>query len=126
MKKIAEDKELVLINEHNIFCRIRNFFRNLFKKRKNNSDNTLEDINKDNAIKEVENKTKFKEYIKNIENEETILLELQRQYRTGEIKEEDLTMEQVISLCKLYDKQIEELRKINQIKRQKLLRYKKV
>ena len=37
-----------------------------------------------------------------IENEETKLLKLQKQYRSGEIKEEELTQEQVNSLCALY------------------------
>jgi len=62
----------------------------------------------------------FIEQLKNIEDEETNLLKLQRKYRSGEIKEEDLTDEQVNSLCKLYDKQISNLRKSNEIKKQKL------
>ena len=65
------------------------------------------------------------EEIRNIENEETKLLKLQKQYRSGEIKEEELTEEQVNSLCALYDKQIENLRKSNENRKQKLLEYRR-
>ena len=40
--------------------------------------------------------------------EEENLLELQRRYENGEIKEEDLSKEEVEALKKLYKKQIEE------------------
>lgn len=53
------------------------------------------------------------------------MLKLQRQYRAGELKEEELTKEQVNSLCALYDKQIADLRKSNEIRKQKLLEYRK-
>ena len=76
----------------------------------------------------IENETKksaFIESIKNIEDEETKLLKLQKQYRSGEIKEEELTQEQVNSLCALYDKQIANLKKSNEIRKQKLLEYRR-
>ena len=66
------------------------------------------------------------EEIKKIENEETILLKLQYKYRSGEIKEEELTEEQLNSLCKLYGKQIANLKKSNNIKKQKLLEYRRL
>ena len=65
------------------------------------------------------------EQIRKIEDEETILLKLQNQYRSGEVKEEDLTDEQVSSLCKLYDKQIASLKKSNEIRKQKLLEHRR-
>ena len=65
------------------------------------------------------------ESIKNIEDEETKLLKLQRQYRSGEIKEEELTEEQVNSLCTLYDRQIANLKKSNNMRKQRLLEYRK-
>lgn len=68
----------------------------------------------------------FIESIRNIENEETKLLKLQQQYRRGEIKEETLTKEQVNALCSLYDKQIANLRKSNEIRKKNLLEYKKI
>ena len=65
------------------------------------------------------------ESIKNIEDEETKLLKLQKQYRSGEIKEEELSEEQINSLCKLYDRQIANLKKSNDIRKQKLLEYRR-
>ena len=71
------------------------------------------------AIRNLENQ------LLEIEDEETKLLNLQKQYRSGEIKEEDLTKEQVTSLCELYDKQIEKLRKSNEIRKRKLAEYRR-
>ena len=79
----------------------------------------------DRSEKNSNKKDSFLENIKNIENEETKLLKIQKQYRSGEIKEEELTEEQVKSLCELYDKQIANLRKSNEIRKQKLLEYRK-
>ena len=61
--------------------------------------------------------------IPKIENEETQLINLQKRYRKGEIKEEDLTEEQVKKLCDLYDKQIENLQKSNSIRKENILKF---
>ncbi len=118
MKENTQEKSLVRVNENSIFYKIKSFFRNLFHK------NTKIEENINNNIIE-EKKSEFLKSIKNIENEETILLKLQKQYRSGEIKEEELTEEQVNSLCALYDKQIANLRKSNKIRKQKLLEYRR-
>lgn len=46
---------------------------------------------------EEDRKEMFRKYIKNIENEETKLLNLQRKYRRREIKENELTKMQIKS-----------------------------
>lgn len=122
MKKDTQEKLLVQVNEKSILYRIKKFFKNLFNR------NTDENI----SIKEIERTTKnenkkesFIESVKNIENEKTKLLKLQKQYRNGEIKEGELTEEQINSLCALYDKQIANLRKSNEIRKEKLLEYRK-
>lgn len=124
MKENTQEKSLIAINENSIFYKIKKFFKNLFSKNK--------DVNIDYSSVKVptmindENKKKsFVEEIKNIETEETKLLKLQKQYRNGEIKEEDLTEEQVSSLCKLYDTQIANLKKSNEIRKQKLAEYRR-
>lgn len=125
MKENTQEKSLVQVNENSIFYKIKRFFKNLFNKSKDTADN-YSVIEETNSFAENENKkSSFMEYIKNIEDEETKLLNLQKQYRSGEIKEEELTEEQVNSLCALYDKQIEQLRKSNQIRKQKLLEYRR-
>ena len=73
----------------------------------------------------MKNKENFLGHIKNIENEETKLLILQKQYRTGQLKEEDLTQEQITLLCDLYDRQISNLKKANKNKKNKILQYRK-
>ena len=125
MKKNTQEKSLVQVNENSILYKIKKFFKNLFNKNSEITNNyTIIEEQKVNL--ENENKKKyFMESIKNIENEEIKLLKLQKQYRSGEIKEEELTEEQVNSLCALYDKQIENLRKSNEIRKQKLLEYRR-
>ena len=124
MKENTQYKSLVQVNENSIFYKIKKFFRNLFYR----TNSKVESINvtETTTINNQEsNKSSFMEEIKNIENEETKLLKLQKQYRSGEIKEEELTEEQVNSLCALYDKQIENLRKSNENRKQKLLEYRR-
>ena len=125
MRENTQEKSLVQVNENSIFYKFKNFFKNLFYKNKvvNNVSNTIEIP--ENTMHTTEQKNSFIESIKNIENEETKLLKLQKQYRNGEVKEEELTEEQINSLTALYDKQIANLRKSNQIRKQKLLEYRK-
>ncbi|HJJ18899.1 MAG TPA: hypothetical protein OIM61_06550 [Clostridiaceae bacterium] len=125
MKENTQEKSLIQVNENSIFYKIKSFFKNLFKKNNNTIDNYSVIEEKDRSEKNSNKKDSFLENIKNIENEETKLLKIQKQYRSGEIKEEELTEEQVKSLCELYDKQIANLRKSNEIRKQKLLEYRK-
>lgn len=122
MKENTDEKLLVIANENSIFYKIKKFFKNLFNKNKNAYNYIVEEspVIKQDEVK----KNQFIEQIRKIDDEETILLKLQKQYRNGEIREEDLTDEQVSSLCNLYDKQIANLKKSNEIKKQKLLEYK--
>ncbi len=123
MKENTQEKSLVQVHENGIFYKIKSFFKNLFNR---NTTTNYDIVKEDKSIVESENtKNAFMESIKNIENEETKLLKLQEQYRSGEIKEEELTQEQVSSLCALYDKQIANLRKSNEIRKQKLLEYRR-
>ena len=117
MKRNTQEKSLVQVNE-NVFYKIKRFFKNLFNKNNDIIDNytVVENENKKNS---------FMKSIKNIEDEENLILKLQKKYRSGEIKEENLTEEQVNSLCALYDRQIANLKKSNEIRKQKLLEYRR-
>ncbi len=53
------------------------------------------------------------------------LLELQKKYRAGIIKDEDLTYEQIILLNRLYDIQLQELEDKNEITLNKVKKYMK-
>lgn len=120
MENNTQEKDLIERNESTIFGKIKNFFRNLFKKK---------EISKISEEKEVdiheEKKQEFKEYVKKIEDENTQLLDLQRRYRKGEIGDNDLTEEQIDALCDLYDRQIISLKKSIEAKQQQITEYKK-
>lgn len=122
MKKDEIEKSLVKVNENSILFKIKSFFSKVFKREQDKCHITQ--IN-DNEIKKDTKREQFKEYIKNIENEETKLIKLQQKYRNGEIKEEQLSKIQIKSLCDLYDKQIEKLQKSNEFRKQRILQYKK-
>ena len=125
MKKNTNEKSLVNINESSIFYRIKQFFKGVFNNKKILYNTIIEDTN--NIIsQDSNNKKSFIEEIKNIENEETKLMKLQNKYRSGEIREEDMTEEQICSLCNLYDIQIAKLKESNDFRKQKLLEYKKI
>lgn len=114
-KKNRDEKSLIKVNENNIFVKIRNFFR---KNKKNET--VIETVDKTLTTAEIQ-REHFKESIKNIEDERTKLLKLQKRYRSGEIKEQDLTQVQIKSLCDLYDKQIEMMQRSIQYRKQRIL-----
>lgn len=125
MKENAQEKLLVQVNENSIFYRIKSFFRNLFhRKQVVNEVNVIEN-NIEEPTEKENAKNSFMEEIRKIEDEETKLLKLQKKYRSGEIKGEELSEKQILALGKLYDKQIAELRKYNEREKQKLLEYRR-
>lgn len=67
-------------------------------------------------------KNTFKESISI--SKDTNILDLQKKYREGLIKEEDLTEEQYQCLLTLYNKQIDELKTTLNMKKQELRNYK--
>ena len=110
------------INKNNIFYKIKSFFKNLFyKDRKIENNVQIETISNDNIAKNENSKSAFIENIKIIEDENTLLL---KRYLRGEIKKEDLTEEQKKSLYTLYHKKINNFKKSNEIRKNKLLQYK--
>ena len=122
MKDNTQEKNLIEKNENNIFVRIKNFFKKIFVKKEDDDKSEIEEI----TNKEPEKNEEFKEYIKRTEDEETKVLELQMRYRRGEIADSDLTQEQINSLCMLYDRQIEDLKRTIEAKEQQLSKYKKI
>ena len=53
------------------------------------------------------------------------LLELQRKYRLGLIKDEDLTCKQKILLIRLYDMQMKKIEEANEKNLNKIMKYRK-
>ena len=124
MKENTQEKSLIKVNENSIFYKIKNFFRNLFHKKEFVS-SVINSKAVESDTEKIEQKNNFMESIMNIEDEETKLLKLQKQYRSGEIKGEELSEKQILALGKLFDKQIAELSKSNKIRKEKLLEYRR-
>lgn len=125
MKENTQEKSLVQVNENSIFYKIKRFFRNLFHRKQVVNEANIIENNIEEPTEKEKAKNSFMEEIRKIEDEETKLLKLQKKYRSGEIKGEELSEKQILSLGKLYDKQIAELRKYNEIEKQKLLEYRR-
>ncbi len=73
MNKNNTEKSLIKVNKNSIFFKIKNLFNKIFRERKY-KDNIIEE--NDYNLKENIKKEQFREYIKNIENEETKLIKL--------------------------------------------------
>ena len=101
---------------------IKAFFKKIFRKTQENNEN---EINEDVLI-EAEKSYSFVDDLKITEDDNTKLFKLQQRYRRGEIADGDLTQEQINSLCLLYDKQIEELKRTIKSKEQQIAKYKKI
>ena len=119
MKLDIQEKLLGFRNENGILYKIKEHL----KSDSNKEMNKTHSIKNSNEIENEENS--FMDRIRMIENEETKLLKLQKQYRNGEIKEEELSEEQIHSLCKLYEIQIANLEKSNRVRKYRLLEYRK-
>ena len=116
----AKEKTLIKINEQSILYKIKAFIKKLFTRKSKIKSVLGENLNNT----ETNPKEKFMDYIKNTEDDDIILLQLQKQYQLGEVKEEELSKEQIDSLYSLYDRQIEVLIKANQLTLNRLLAYK--
>ena len=121
---MKEEKALTKTN-NSIIQRIRNFFKNLFKKKDIDIYEEYIDLGQDVAEDNTTAKKAiddFNERIKVTETKDMRLENLLTKYRSGGINEEDLTKEEVIELCKLYDKKIDKLR--GEVRKKKLELYK--
>lgn len=113
---------LIPVNE-SIFTKIKNFFKNLFGQQ------TIENYEIENTENIVENQQEvknsiFAENIKAEETENQKLLRLQRLIREKRISEVDLSVEEKSKLRKLYNSQIDDLRRSILQKRNKIVKIK--
>ena len=109
----------VSTEKQSIFYKIKAFIKNIFRKKTEKINNHLAE-NKITDNNYIKNKQNFKQSIKNIENEETILSKLQTKYSNNEISVYDLNKKQRKALIDLYKKQNEQLKKSNKIRKEKL------
>jgi len=108
MKENNKEKNLVKYEE-GIFYKIKSFFRRLFRK----EEVFVVEVSESNKdVLELENKGKSKTFKEEIVfyDGDAKLMKLQEQFEAGEISEDDLSSEQVQSLTKLYNEQIDNLK----------------
>ena len=122
MKDNTQEKNLIEKNEDNILGKIKNFFRKIFGKKQENSESRLDE----DVLIEAEKSYSFRDYIRKTGDDDTELFDLQQRYRRGEIADSELTQEQINSLCMLYDKQIQDLKRTIESKEQQVIKYKKL
>ena len=95
----------------------------LYKKQINDLEQSNE--RRINKIRQNKNGVSFLKDIQTTENEETNLLKLQQKYDKRLIETNDLPKSQIKALINLYKKQISEITKSNERRKQKLLQYRK-
>jgi len=95
----------------------------LYKKQINDLEQSNE--RRINKIRQNKNGASFLKDIQTTENEETKLLKLQQKYDKRLIETNDLPKNQIKALINLYKKQISEITKSNERRKQKLLQYRK-
>lgn len=95
----------------------------LYKKQINDLEQSNE--RRINKIRQNKNGASFLKDIQTTENEETKLLKLQQKYDKRLIETNDLPKNQIKALINLYKKQISEITKSNERRKQKLSQYRK-
>lgn len=125
MKKSIKEESLINVNKKSIFYKIKVFFVRLFKG--NDTEiytPEIKNVNSNGVNNSTRPKDNFIETLRNIEDEETRLLKLQRKYENSEINIGQLSKEQLIALKEQYKKQICELEKSNESRKRKILQRK--
>ena len=122
MNDNTQEKNLIEKNEDNIFGKIKNFFRKIFGNKQENSESKVDE----DVLIEAEKSYSFRDYIRKTGDDDTELFDLHQRYRRGEIADSELTQEQINSLCMLYDKQIQDLKRTIESKEQQVIKYKKL
>ena len=92
----------LIIYKKSIFRKISDFFKKIFSKKEvlQNEDIIVNNEKNDSFIKNIQIK----------ENKEELrLLQLKQQYENEETDEEDISDEDIDNLCKLYEKETDEL-----------------
>ena len=125
MEKHLDEKSLLVVNKKSIFYKIKTFFIKLFGGNSvYQNESQVENI-KDNAVQSnMKQKDDFIETLRNIENDETKLLKLQKQFDNGEIDRNQLSEEQIAKLTELYKKQINDLEESNEKRMNKIRQHK--
>ncbi len=108
-----EEKSLVTIEKNGFLQKIKLFFKSLFKKEKIENTNEIinesinENINEnfDDNINTIEENSSFKDEFKNKQS----IMDMQKEYESGNLLEENMSEEDKQKLLELYQEQIDTL-----------------
>jgi len=124
MRENTTEKGLILVNKNSIVYKIQYFLSRIINRKRNeklslvaSGKSTIiipKEINLKATIIKEDTKDYFMKCIKNAEDDNARLLELQEQCRIGELKEK-LLGDQIDTLCDLYNKQITNLKKLKEM-----------
>lgn len=92
----------LIVKEDNIFTKIMNFFKGLFKIKKEENNVTEEIVEKDDTRANFLNSIREQQ-----DNPETV--KLQQAYENNEVKPEAMSYDQILTLNRLYKKQIKKI-----------------
>ena len=92
----------LIVKEDNIFTKIMNFFKGLFKTKKKENNVEEEIVEKDDTRANFLNSIREQQ-----DNPETV--RLQQAYENNEVKPEDMSYDQILTLNRLYKKQIKKI-----------------
>lgn len=120
MKENMHEKSLDIKRNQNVFSKIKHFFKNMFGKKEEITPNSVEYVEKtseeaivtSSSIEKTEEKESaflqtLNEQVEGKKEED--IENLQKRFEKGEIKEEELTKEEIQKLRYLYHKQIQKL-----------------
>jgi len=116
MSNSENKKALLKVNENSFLYKIRGFFAKIFKEKNIAEEKNIE-------TQEIKTPENLENKSKNIEYNNYDLKELHKKYSSGELKESDMTQEQVNALNEWYKNQIAFLRKDNEIRKEKLKKF---
>ena len=113
------------VNKKSIFYKIKKFFAKMFKgKNAYTNEPQLENVKENEETSINTPKNNFIEEVRDIENDETRLLKLQKQFDNGEIDKSQLSEEQIDKLIELYKEQITNLEESNKNRIEKIKNHK--
>ena len=104
----------------NIFKKIKRFFSNIFCPKKFLKEGNIEGTKKQENEFDCKVMTNERKNIFEQAKEQMDLISLQKLYLQGKIQEKDMTKEQIIGLEKLFDTQIENVKRNNDSLRRKI------
>lgn len=103
----TEEKSLTVIKDKNIFTKVKDFFRNIFNRKKQKYE-YVEESNYNGSISQKRNFMALDDIETKFQN-----------FRQGNIKEKDLTEEEKEKMTKMFQERIEiEEREINHLKKE--------